>query len=93
LKSITAKRANMMLALTGRPFWQEETYDQELRDEGEFERIRIYIEENPVRAGLVRQGIDDAWSSAARATRGSARRCVLGTHNSIQAATLDKAYG
>jgi hypothetical protein len=90
LKSITAKRANMMLALTETPFWQVETYDHELRDEGEFERIRVYIEKSPVRAGLVRQAIDDAWSSAARV---SAPRCVLGAHNSIQAATLDKAYG
>jgi hypothetical protein len=27
LKGITAKRANAMLALTGRRFWQEESYD------------------------------------------------------------------
>jgi REP element-mobilizing transposase RayT len=27
LKGITAKRANAMLALTGSPFWQEESYD------------------------------------------------------------------
>jgi REP element-mobilizing transposase RayT len=27
LKGITAKRANAMLALTGKPFWQEESYD------------------------------------------------------------------
>jgi REP element-mobilizing transposase RayT len=71
LKSITAKRANLMLALTGSPFWQEESYDHEVRDEREFERIRTYIEENPVRAGLVRQANEYTWSSAARATRGS----------------------
>src|SRR5207248_5358134 len=51
LKGITAKRANLVLALTGRSFWQEESYDHLIRHEGEFEKIRSYIEENPVRAG------------------------------------------
>src|SRR5271166_6260490 len=51
LKGITAKRANAVLGLTGRPFWQEESYDHVVRSEGEFEKIRRYIEENPVRAG------------------------------------------
>jgi putative transposase len=32
LKGITAKRANAMLALTGNPFWQEESYDHLVRD-------------------------------------------------------------
>jgi putative transposase len=71
LKSITAKRANIMLALTGTPFWQEESYDHEVRHEREFERVRNYIEENPVRAGLVRQAGEFPWSSAARTTGGS----------------------
>jgi putative DNA methylase len=54
LKGITAKRANAILALTGSPFWQEESYDHLVRHKQEFEDIRNYIEENPVRAGLVR---------------------------------------
>jgi hypothetical protein len=28
VKGITAKRANLLLALTGRSFWQEESYDR-----------------------------------------------------------------
>src|SRR5207245_1958271 len=28
LKGITAKRANVMLGRTGKPFWQEETFDR-----------------------------------------------------------------
>ena len=52
LKGITAKRANALLALTGKPFWQEESYDRVVRQQGEFERIRNYIEQNPVRSGL-----------------------------------------
>ena len=71
LKGITAKRANPMLALTGRPFWQEESYDHIVRHEREFENIRNYIEENPVRAGLVGQASKYCWSSAGWATRGS----------------------
>ncbi len=71
LKGITAKRANARLALTGRPFWQEESYDHMVRNEPEFERIRNYIEENPVRAGLVQDASQYRWSSVASATRGS----------------------
>ena len=71
LKGITAKRANEMLALTGCSFWQEESYDRLVRDEKEFERIRFYIEHNPVRAGLVKEADQYRWSSARWATRGS----------------------
>jgi REP element-mobilizing transposase RayT len=70
LKGITAKRGNAMLGLTGNAFWQDESYDHVARNEQEFEGIRHYIEENPVRAGLARQASDYAWSSAGRATRG-----------------------
>ena len=71
LKGITAKRANAMLARTGNPFWQEESYDREVRDQKEFERIQFYIENNPVRAGLVHEASQYGWSSAGRATEGS----------------------
>jgi putative transposase len=71
LKGITAKRANAMLALTGRPFWQAESYDRLVRDARESEKIRNYIEQNPVRAGLVREASEYRWSSAGWATRGS----------------------
>jgi putative transposase len=52
LKGYTAREANLLLDRTGLPFWQHESYDHWVR-EGEFERIRRYIELNPVRAGLV----------------------------------------
>jgi REP element-mobilizing transposase RayT len=74
LKGITAKRANAMLALKGNPFWQEESYDHLVRHEREFQTIRRYIEENPVRAGLVGEASEYRWSSAGWATRGSAPR-------------------
>jgi putative transposase len=71
LKGITAKRANAMLASTGSPFWQEESYDHLVRDGREFEKIRDYIERNPVRAGLVTDASEYRWSSAGVATGGS----------------------
>jgi len=71
LKGITAKRANTLLSLTGRPFWQEESYDHLVRDRHEFDKIRFYIEENPVRAGLVSKAREYRWSSAGWATRRS----------------------
>ena len=71
LKGITAKKANAILGSTGRPFWQEESYDHVVRDKGEFEKIESYIEENPVRAGLVRDASEYRWSSAGWATGGS----------------------
>jgi REP element-mobilizing transposase RayT len=71
LKGITAKRANSKLGLTESPFWQEESFDRLVRHDREFEKIRNYIEENPVRAGLVREASDYRWSSAGWATGGS----------------------
>ena len=71
LKGITAKKANAILGLTGRPFWQEESYDHVVRDQREFEKIWNYIEQNPVRAGLVREASEYRWSSASWATWGS----------------------
>jgi REP element-mobilizing transposase RayT len=70
LKGITSKRSNILLANTGNPFWQEETYDHCVRTEREFEKIQSYIEQNPVRAGLVRKANEYRWSSASWVTRG-----------------------
>jgi putative DNA methylase len=63
LKGITAKRANEMLGLTGSPFWQDESYDRLLRNQAELDRVRKYIELNPVRAGLVSEAAEYRWSS------------------------------
>jgi len=64
LKRFTARKANELLGLTGRPFWQEESYDRLVRDTDGFERVVHYIENNPVRAGLVREPQEFLWSSA-----------------------------
>ena len=64
LKGFTAHETNRMLERTG-PFWQDESYDHLVRDEPEFWRIRNYIEQNPVKAGLVALPEQYPWSSAA----------------------------
>ena len=64
LKRYTAREANLILGIIGKPFWQDESYDRLVRDATEFQRIRRYIENNPVRAGLVAQPEDYRWSSA-----------------------------
>ena len=65
LKSITAHRANLALKRTG-PFWQDESFDRVIRNDGEFRRILQYIHHNPVRAGLVSVPETFPWSSAHR---------------------------
>jgi len=64
LKGTTARGANQMLARTGRPFWQRESYDHSVRDGHELERIAAYIENNPVQAGLAVESSQYRWSSA-----------------------------
>ena len=70
LKGFTAYRANEVLGSHGQAFWQDESYDHLVRSETQFERIRSYIEENPVKAGLVSQCRQHPWSSAASRLKG-----------------------
>ena len=66
LEGYTAREANRLLGRTGQPFWQAESYDPAVRDDRESDRIKGYIENNPVKVGLVANAEDDLWSSAAR---------------------------
>ena len=66
LKGVSAREANRLLGLTGRPFWQNESYDHLVRSKVEFERIQDYILHNPVRAGLARGAEEYPWSSGFR---------------------------
>jgi REP element-mobilizing transposase RayT len=61
LKGATAREANRLLARTGEPFWQKESYDHWVRNDTEFQSIRAYIENNPVKAGLVNNAEDYPW--------------------------------
>ena len=64
LKGSSAREANRALGRTGEPFWQKESYDHWVRDRQEFDKIRAYIENNPVKAGIVRTPEEFPWSSA-----------------------------
>ena len=64
LKGSTAREANRLLGRTGEPFWQRESYDHWVRSEEEWQRIVRYIENNPIKAGLVARPQDYRWSSA-----------------------------
>lgn len=70
LKGFTAFHANQLLGSRGRPFWQDESYDHLVRSDAQFERIRVYIEENPVTAGLVAESGQYPWSSCAGRLKG-----------------------
>lgn len=63
LQSFTAHECNRQRNVTGR-FWQSETYDHWIRDEDELYRVINYIEQNPVKAGLVSSADQWQFSSA-----------------------------
>jgi REP element-mobilizing transposase RayT len=63
LKGYTAHEANRILGVSGH-FWQDESYDHLARSGAEFERVRKYIQNNPVTAGLAAAAKDFPWSSA-----------------------------
>jgi type I restriction enzyme R subunit len=59
----TATQCNKYLKQKG-SFWQKESFDHWARDVEELERIMRYVEENPVKAGLVAAPEDWPFSSA-----------------------------
>jgi putative transposase len=65
LKGFTGHAANRYLGLHC-AFWQHESYDRLVRDDDEFDRIRRYIENNPVAAGLAATPDEYPWSSASQ---------------------------
>ena len=62
-KGYTAKEANKILGREG-TFWEEDYFDRYIRDEEHFRNVVRYIENNPVKAGLVRMAAQWPWSSA-----------------------------
>jgi len=63
-KRHTARQANLILQRTGESFWQPESFDHWVRDDDEKARIRRYIRNNPVKAGLCAQPEEWRWGSA-----------------------------
>lgn len=69
LKRFTAFNCNLLRTRQG-AFWQDESFDHCVRDEDELHRIIAYVENNPVKAGLVAE--PGAWpfsSAGVRARR------------------------
>ena len=62
-KAFTALQINRLLGLSGR-LWQVEYFDRYIRDVEHFRKALRYIENNPVKAGLVKLATDWQWSSA-----------------------------
>jgi putative DNA methylase len=69
LKGFTAHQANALLGTHG-AFWQEESFDRLVRSGDQLERVRTYIEQNPVKAGLAATAEEFLWSSAYRGRAG-----------------------
>lgn len=65
LKWFTAYQANALLGRQSEVCWQDESYDHLVRSRAQFDRIRVYIEENPVTAGLAVEARQYPRSSAA----------------------------
>ncbi len=63
IKSFTGHQANKILNRSGQ-FWQHESYDHIIRNEKEFINKVLYIDYNPVKAGLCENPEDWEWSSA-----------------------------
>lgn len=59
-KSFSAKKSNEILKRKGQ-FWERESFDHLVR-KGEFDRILLYILNNPVKAGFVKNWKDWQWS-------------------------------
>ena len=60
-KGATAFECNKILNRNGQ-FWDRESYDRVVRNTVEFERIKNYILNNPVKAGLVQDWRDWKWN-------------------------------
>jgi REP-associated tyrosine transposase len=73
IKGTTSRKANKLLSRPGRPFWQDESFDHWIRSAGEFLKIRNYILQNPVSAGLAKNVLDWPWSSASTSQEGTNR--------------------
>ena len=67
LKGCTAREANKTLNRAGQ-FWEVESYDHEVRNGEELDRIVKYVLNNPVKAGLVKHWRDWRWNFLAEKT-------------------------
>ena len=64
-KSFTSKRANEILGRSGQ-FWMRDYFDRYVRNDEDLAAVTRYIEQNPVKAGLVNSANEWRWGSAFR---------------------------
>jgi REP element-mobilizing transposase RayT len=62
-KTCSSRLANLHLRRSGE-FWAPDYFDRFVRDERHYRAAIAYIEENPVKAGLVHRAAEWRWSSA-----------------------------
>ncbi len=63
-KGFTGRRAKQMIGHAERPFWADDYWDTFMRDEAHESQTVRYIEDNPVKAGLMLNPKEWPWSSA-----------------------------
>jgi REP element-mobilizing transposase RayT len=85
LKGRTGRVANQILSRTGTPFWQDESFDHWVRSAEELQDLIEYVENNPVKAGMVEAKEHWRWSSAGWLTDDKRRSSVplLSLHRTI----------
>ncbi len=89
LKSYTAKEANKILGREG-TFWEDDYFDRYIRGEEHYRRVVRYIENNPVKAGLVKLAAEWPWASGHfRAQEGTSRQTL--THPTANRVPNDPA--
>ena len=76
LKGRTSRLANRILGRTGKPFWQDESFDHWVRSMEELQDLIEYVEYNPVKAGMVEAKQQWRWSSATWKTDDKMRSSV-----------------
>jgi REP element-mobilizing transposase RayT len=62
-KRFTGRHANALLGRSG-AFWQSEYWDRFIRNEAHFAAVQTYIDQNPVKAGVVDHAHDWPYGSA-----------------------------
>jgi REP element-mobilizing transposase RayT len=76
LKGRTGRVANQILGRTGTALWQDESFDHWIRSAEELRDLIEYVENNPVKAGLVETKEQWRWSSAGWETDDKPRSSV-----------------
>ena len=76
LKGRPSQVTNRILGRTGTAFWQDESFDHWIRSGEELQNLIAYVENNPLKAGLVETKEQWPWSSAGWVTDDQTRSSV-----------------